>query len=108
MIALSLIPPCESKDEINRLKTQLLKQERELSDLNRAWEMKMQEAKQRQLLLEKEVELAEKRKKLPRLVNINEDVALSFLVQHFIEFGSHKIGSNITSTDGGIKITGSR
>eukprot|EP00079_Xenopus_tropicalis_P024886 XP_012817955.1 PREDICTED: kinesin-like protein KIF14 [Xenopus tropicalis] len=96
--------------EVTSLKLKLCQQEREMSELRRAWKDKLEQAEQR-----KKVEMQELQKagitfkmdnRLPNLVNLNEDPQLSEMLLYMIKEGQTTVGKYKAGSSHDIQLSG--
>ncbi|KAM8930639.1 kinesin-like protein KIF14 [Pelodytes ibericus] len=98
------------QQEISTLKLKLNQQEREMSELQRAWKDKLDQAEQRKKMETKELQKAgitfKMDNRLPNLVNLNEDPQLSEMLLYMIKEGQTTVGKYREGSAHDIQLTG--
>ncbi|XP_053325412.1 kinesin-like protein KIF14 [Spea bombifrons] len=96
--------------EITTLKLKLSQQEKEMSELQRAWKDKLEQAEQRKKTEMKELQKAgitfKMDNRLPNLVNLNEDPQLSEMLLYMIKEGRTTVGKYTAGSNHDIQLSG--
>ncbi|XP_075040273.1 kinesin-like protein KIF14 [Mixophyes fleayi] len=96
--------------EITSLKLKLSQQEKEMSELHRAWKEKLDQAEQRKKEETKELQKAgitfKMDNRLPNLVNLNEDPQLSEMLLYMIKEGKTTVGKYRADASHDIQLSG--
>ncbi|XP_056379458.1 kinesin-like protein KIF14 [Hyla sarda] len=96
--------------EIASLKSKLSQQEKEMSELHRAWREKLERAEQRKKEETKELQKAgitfKMDNRLPNLVNLNEDPQLSEMLLYMIKEGKTTVGKYQEGSSHDIQLSG--
>ncbi|KAG9483318.1 hypothetical protein GDO78_009312 [Eleutherodactylus coqui] len=96
--------------EITSLKLKLSQQEKEMSELHRAWKEKLEQADQRKKEETKELQKAgitfKMDNRLPNLVNLNEDPQLSEMLLYMIKEGKTTVGKYQAASSHDIQLSG--
>ncbi|KAM4022911.1 kinesin-like protein KIF14 [Anomaloglossus baeobatrachus] len=96
--------------EIASLKLKLSQQEKEMSELHRAWKEKLEQAEQRKKEETKELQKAgitfKMDNRLPNLVNLNEDPQLSEMLLYMIKEGKTTVGKYQAGSSHDIQLSG--
>ncbi|XP_040263663.1 kinesin-like protein KIF14 [Bufo bufo] len=98
------------QQEISSLKHKLSQQEKEMSELHRAWKEKLEQAEQRKKEETKELQKAgitfKMDNRLPNLVNLNEDPQLSEMLLYMIKEGKTTVGKYQAGSSHDIQLSG--
>ncbi|XP_069825100.1 kinesin-like protein KIF14 isoform X2 [Dendropsophus ebraccatus] len=98
------------QNEITSLKHKLSQQEKEMSELHRAWREKLELAEQRKKEETKELQKAgitfKMDNRLPNLVNLNEDPQLSEMLLYMIKEGKTTVGKYQAGSSHDIQLSG--
>ncbi|XP_075689507.1 kinesin-like protein KIF14 [Rhinoderma darwinii] len=96
--------------EITSLKLKLNQQEKEMSELHRAWKEKLEQAEQRKKEETKELQKAgitfKMDNRLPNFVNLNEDPQLSEMLLYMIKEGKTTVGKYQAGSSHDIQLSG--
>uniref|UniRef100_A0A671Z4S1 Kinesin-like protein KIF14 n=1 Tax=Sparus aurata TaxID=8175 RepID=A0A671Z4S1_SPAAU len=98
------------QQEISTLRSRLCQQEREMTEANRAWREKLEQAEIRKHEETKEMQEAgvtfKVDNRLPNLVNLNEDPQLSEMLLYMIKEGQTTVGKLKSESSHDIQLTG--
>lgn len=98
------------KQEIASLRVKLNQQMLEMSDMQRAWKEKLEQAERRKMEETKELQKAgitfKMDNRLPNLVNLNEDPQLSEMLLYMIKEGQTTVGKYNPSSNHDIQLSG--
>ncbi|KAM3915389.1 kinesin-like protein KIF14 [Leptodactylus fuscus] len=98
------------QQEISSLKFKLTQQEKEMSELHRAWKEKLEHAEHRKKEETKELQKAgitfKMDNRLPNLVNLNEDPQLSEMLLYMIKEGKTTVGKYQEGSSHDIQLAG--
>ncbi|KAM4722870.1 kinesin-like protein KIF14 [Rhinophrynus dorsalis] len=98
------------QQEMTSLKLKLSQQEREMSELRKAWKEKLEQAEQRKKEETQELQKAgitfKMDNRLPNLVNLNEDPQLSEMLLYMIKEGQTTVGKYREGSSHDIQLSG--
>ncbi|XP_069122057.1 kinesin-like protein KIF14 isoform X2 [Argopecten irradians] len=96
--------------EIASLKERLLTREREMEEITRSWQQRLQQSEERKVAESKQLEKSgvafKVDNKQPNLVNLNEDPQLSEMLLYIIREGQTRVGRMCASSDHEIQLSG--
>ncbi|POI27881.1 hypothetical protein CIB84_008369 [Bambusicola thoracicus] len=96
--------------EITSLRIKLHRQERDMTEMQRAWKAKLEQAEKRKLEDIKELQKAgiafQMDNRLPNLVNLNEDPQLSEVLLYMIKEGETTVGRYTANSKHDIQLSG--
>lgn len=98
------------RQEITSLRMKLHQQERDMTEMQRAWKEKLEQAERRKLQETKELQKAgitfQMDNHLPNLVNLNEDPQLSEMLLYMIKEGMTTVGKYKPNSSHDIQLSG--